>query len=466
MNIFKRIKGWFDAMFKKKAKEEFEIKQVNTTTMDELIDFCARIYSGTPDWVNAEDNIRTINFAKTICSEVARLATLAIGIQIEGGARGAWLQKVIDDTTYFQLRHWVEYGSAYGTVILKPSGDKISMYTPDDFIVVDNDNEQITGAVFIDHAVDNGKYYTRLEYHRFEGDLYRVTNKCYVGNDKDDTGNSVAIEATPWAGLMPEAAIEGLESPLFAVLRMPEANNVEVDSPLGLPVFHAACAELRDLDIAYSRNAEEIMDSARTVLVDSDVMMPGGQPAYTVNGFERRREELKLPRYVKAVFGNGQDELYHEINPTLNTAVRIQGIDNLLSQIGFKCGFSNGYFVLDQKTGMVTATQVESDDRRTIQLIKDIRDKLENCLDDLLYALNAFADLYGLAPAGTYEATYDFGDITYNREEDRQRWWQYVQNNYVPAHVYFEKFEGMTEEEARAMVEEATPKEPALFSEE
>lgn len=466
MNIFKRIKGWFDAMFKKKAKEEFKIKQVNTSTMDELIDFCARIYSGNPDWVNVEDNIRTINFAKTICSEVARLATLAIGIQIEGGARGAWLQQIIDDTTYFQLRHWVEYGSAYGTVILKPSGEKISLYTPSDFIVVDNDNEQITGAVFIDHATENGRYYTRLEYHRFEGDIYRVTNRCYVGNDDNDTGSSVAIEATPWAGLMPEAAIEGLTSPLFAVLRMPEANNVEVYSPLGLPVFHAACAELRDLDIAYSRNAEEIMDSARTVLIDSDVMMPGGQPAYTSKGFERRREEMKLPKYVKAVFGNGQDELYHEINPTLNTAVRIQGIDNLLSQIGFKCGFSNGYFVLDQKTGMVTATQVESDDRRTIQLIKDVRDKLESCLDDLLYALNAFADLYGLAPAGTYEATYDFGDITYNREEDRQRWWQYVQNNYVPAHVYFEKFEGMTEEDARAMVEEAKPKEPALFGEE
>lgn len=464
MSIFTRIKGWFEAMFKKKAKEEFEIKQVNTSTMDELIDFCARIYSGNPDWVNVEDNIRTINFAKTICSEVARLATLAIGIQIEGGARGAWLQQIIDNTTYYQLRHWVEYGSAYGTIILKPSGEKISLYTPNDFIVVDNDNEQITGAVFIDHATENGRYYTRLEYHRFEGDIYRVTNRCYVGDNDNDTGSSVAIEATPWAGLMPEAAIEGLTSPLFAVLRMPEANNVEVDSPLGLPVFHAACAELRDLDIAYSRNAEEIMDSARTVLIDSDVMMPGGQA--TARSLDRRREDMKLPRYVKAVYGNGTDEVYHEINPSLNTDVRITGINNLLSQVGFKCGFSNGYFVLDEKTGMVTATQVESDDRRTIQLIKDVRDKLEKCLDDLLYALNAFADLYRLAPAGSYEVTYDFGDITYDREEDRMRWWQYVQANKVPAWLYFVKFEGMTEEDAKAMVEEASPSEPSLFGEE
>ena len=36
----------------------------------------------------------------------------------------------------------------------------------------------------------------------------------------------------------------------------------------------------------------------------------------------------------------------------------------------------------------------------------------------------------------------------------------------VPAWLYFVKFEGMTEEEAKAMVKEAEPKEPTLFGEE
>ena len=76
------------------------------------------------------------------------------------------------------------------------------------------------------------------------------------------------------------------------------------------------------------------------------------------------------------------------------------------------------------------------------------------------------ADLYDLAPVGEYEVMYDFGDITYNREEDRARWWQYVTAGKVPAWMYFTKFEGMSEEEARAMVDEATPKEPKLFGEE
>ena len=88
-------------------------------------------------------------------------------------------------------------------------------------------------------------------------------------------------------------------------------------------------------------------------------------------------------------------------------------------------------------------------------------------MDGAIYALSVYADLYGLAPVGTYEITYDFGDITYNREEDRARWWQYVTQGKVPAWMYFQKFEGMSEEDAKAMVEEATPKEDnKLFGEE
>lgn len=463
MSIIGAIGRWIMDLFKKQAEKDFSVQQTTAKSMDSLIAYCARAYAGTPDWTDKEDGIRTINFAKQVCSEVARLATLAIGIQIDGSPRADWLQSVIDHTTYFQLRHWLEYGCAYGTIILKPSGETVSMYTPEDFFVTEHENEHITGAVFIDHAADDGLYYTRLEHHRFEGEVYRVTNRCYVSKDTGSPGKLIDIAQTPWSDIDPDVYIEGLRTPLFAVLRMPEANSVDLNSPLGLPVFYGAIEELKDLDVAYSRNATEISDSARTVLLDSDVLMPSG---YSLLQQKEELDRLRLPRYIKSIQGTGREEIYHEINPTLNTDVRIQGINNLLSQIGYKCGFSNGYFVLDEKTGMVTATQVEADDRRTIQMIKDVRDKLETCLDQLLYALNAFADLYGYSTGGDYEAVYDFGDIVYNKEEDKLRWWQYVQSNKIPAWYYFVKFEGLTEEDARKLVEEAQPKEPTLFADE
>lgn len=477
MGLITWAKKVIGMIFKRQAEEDFNVESVVSPEMESKIAECANIYRGTPYWVNADDNVKTINFAKAICSETARLATLAIGIQVDGSARATWLQEQIDKI-YFQIRHWVEYGMAYGTIILKPNGKGLDIFTPQDFIITDCDNEGIYGIVFKDSYSENKKYYTRFEYHRFvevkDGDNnyypYYISNKAYVSSSANSLGDPIALNRTKWADLMSETPpilkSNGgkLDGPMFGVLRTPQANNVDISSPLGLPMFTEAIEELKDLDVAYSRNVGEIFDSEKIILVDDQLMFGSGT---NIKGRYAGMSNEKLPHYVKNVFGNGTEYFYREIVPSLNTDTRITGINNLLSFVGFKCGYSNGYFVLDEKTGMVTATQVEADDRRTIQLIKDVRDKLESCLDGAIYALNVYADLYGLAPAGNYEITYDFGDITYNREEDRARWWQYVVQGKVPAWMYFRKFEGLSVEDAKAMVQEAQPKNgPRMFEEE
>lgn len=466
MSIISRIKGWFNMIFRSKAKEEFNIEPIISQSMEDMIQKCFAIYQGKPYWLDDVDHIKTINFAKAVCSETARLAMLGTKITIDGSARAEWLQWQID-SIYFKLRDWVEYGCAYGTVILKPNGKGIDLVTPNNFMITDCENGEISGVVFVNREVVGKKYYTRLEYHRFIENVYAITNRCYVGDSENDTSKKIDIANTPWAELLEESFIQNVDSPLYGVLKMPHANNVDVDSPMGLPIFSDAIEELKDLDIAYSRNSKEILDSKRTVLLDSDRLLPsGGKVANTGAYFDRQRESMGLPDYVKNVYGNGTEDFYQEINPQLNTDTRLTGLNAILSQIGYKIGYSNGYFVFNESTGIQTATGVEAEQQRTIQFIKDVRDKVEGCMDGLIYALNVFADLYNLAPVGVYETVYDFGDITYNRDEDRQRWWGYVVSGKVPAWMFFVKFEGMSEEDAKLMVEEAQPKQPTLFVEE
>ena len=446
-----------------KAKEEFNIEPIISQSMENMIGKCISIYCGKPYWLDEEDHIKTVNFAKSVCSETARLTMLGTKITVDGSARAEWLQEEIDKV-YYKIREWVEYGCAYGTVILKPNGNGVDFVTPEDFIVTNTDNGKITGVVFINRAMEGKKYFTRLEYHRFVNDVYCITNKCYVGDTKNDTSKVVNIAKTPWKDLAEESFIQNVDKPLYGVLTMPHANNVELNSPFGMPIFSEALEELKDLDIAYSRNAKEIFDSKRTVLLDSDRLLPsGGKVAQTGTYFNRQRESMGLPDYVKNVYGNGTDDFYQEINPQLNTDIRLNGLNAYLSQVGYKVGYSNGYFVFNEAGGIQTATEVESNDRRTIQLIKDVRDKVEGCITNVIYAMNVFADLYDLAPIGVYEVVFDFGDITYNVEEDRQRWWGYVVSGKVPAWMYFTKFEGMSREEAVQMIAEATPKQPTLF---
>lgn len=466
MGIISRMKEILSALFRQRAREEFKIDTATSPEMQRVIEKCAYIYKGSPYWLDKDEHIKTINFAKAVCSETARLATLAIGIEIDGSARANWLQEQIDKELE-QVRHHVEFGCAYGTVVLKPNGESVDLITPENFIVTDESNGEIQGIVFVHREIssDGRTYYTKLEYHRYIEDVYQITNRCYASKDANDTGKPIDIDETPWRGELEDVGLANLNGQrLYAVLRTPQANNVDLHCSLGLPIFYEAIEELKDLDTAYSRNATEIFDSRRMLLLDSDKLMETGTRVNnTQDGFERSKKRLRLPEFVKNVNSTDIKGFYQEVNPSLNTDTRLTGINALLSQIGYKCGFSNGYFVFNETTGIQTATGVEAEQQRTIQFIKDVRDKLQFCMDDLIAALNIFADLYQLAPSGPYETYYDFGDITYNEDEDRSRWYSYVVSGNIPFWYYLTKFEGFSEEDAKALEAEAQPKEPDLF---
>lgn len=461
--LLSKIKGWLSVLFKSKAQDEFNLKPIGSEQMLAWIDECIHIYRGDPCWLDEADDIDTVNFAKAVCSETARLVTLGIGIQVDGSARAEWLKTQLD-RIYYRLRDWVEYGCAYGTVILKPDGSEINLYTPDEFEIVHQTDGKIDGVIFHHWEQVGDKWYTRLEYHEKKTDAYKIENRCFVGNERDDTKQPVRIELTPWAGIEELVELVNITSTLFGVLRTPQANNIDLDSPYGLPVFSEAVQELKDLDIAYSRNAKEVFDSKRIVMADDSLLAYSGERIpKSASEAQNKSAMAGFPSVVKMVSGTGPEAYYQEINPELNTDTRIKGINALLNQIGYKSGYSNGHFVFNESGGIQTATQVEADQQRTIQTIKDTRDKLEDCITNLIYALDVFAELYNLAPSGTYEVAFDFGDITYSREEDRARWWGYVTYGKVPAWKYFVKFEGMTEKEAKEMVAEASAKQPGLF---
>lgn len=461
MGIIEKIKSWFGTLLMSKAAEDFSTSFLNTQSMDALIQRCTEIYRGNPDWV--DDGIKTINFARSLCTEIARLTTLGIGINISGSTRAKWLQKQIDNC-YFSLRAWVEYGNAQGMIILKPNGKNVDFVPYGKFKITQLRGGEIVGAVFTDsiYSAEKKKWFTRLEYHHFKDyEVYEVENKVYVADHEGEAGKRISIEESPWIGVEEHVAIKGLEHPLFGVYKTPGANNLQFNSPVGLPIFSDVLEELRDLDVAYSRNAEEIEESRKIVLLDADRLFTGNQLIESGAQYEEQRDVLKLPHYVKGVPAgvNGDGNFYREIVPSLNTEIREAGMNALLSKIGYKVGFANGYFVFNQQSGIATATQIEADQQRTIQLVKDFRDRLEHCMNGVIYALNVFADLYDLAPSGKYEVVYDFGDITYNREEDRARWYSYVVAGKVPFWFYLKKFEGFSEEDAKALEASAAPHE-------
>ena len=434
----------------------FGVELIASSDMNNALKRWDEISTGKPPWKNSGDEIDTINMAKHISDYRAKLTVLDIGIAISGSPRGDYLQELANDLLK-RLPDKIAEADRMGGVVIKWNGGTWDFVLPGNFgITAKDDNGEIVGAIFASHTSQGGAHYTRLEYHRFEGTdehgkVYKVTNKAFKnqlnGEGKYNLGKPVKLQdVSAWAHMTDEISISKLEKPLFAFYRIPGANTVDSSSPLGLSVFANAIPELKAIDIAVSRKNTEVEDSKHMTFVGQTVVQNA------VN------KGIELPRFVVGMgmgISDGEVSAIHEHVPTMLTDQRIKDINFNLSLAGVKCGFSEGVFVMDGQSGVITATQVESDDRDTIQTIKADRDALKDALAQAFYGADALATLYGLAPLGEYEINFNFGDITYNYEEDKAAWRSYAMQGWVPKWLYLVKFEGMSEEEAKAITAEA-----------
>lgn len=435
----------------------FGVELISSHDMNNALKNWDNISTGKPPWKDAADEIDTINMAKHISDTRAKLTALDIGIAVSGSARADFLQGLADDLLK-RLPDRIAEADRLGGMVIKWNGATWDFVMPGNFgITAKDDNGEIVGAIFAAHTSQGKNHYTRLEYHRFEGTgvdggkLYRISNKVFKNslNTKGEVtlGAEVDLKAVDaWAHMEPEVTINNLELPLFAYYRVPGANTVDPASPLGLSVFANALTELKAIDIAVSRKNAEVEDSKHITFVGQSLVQSA------------QNRNIELPRFVKGLgmgLNDTETSAIHEHVPTMLTDARIKDINFNLSMAGVKCGFSEGVFVMDGQTGMITATQVEADDRDTIQTIKTDRDALQAAIGQAFYGANALCTLYNLSPLGDYSLDFSFGDITYNYEEDKMAWRSYVTAGWIPKWMYFVKFEKMSEEDAKALTAEA-----------
>ena len=422
------------------------VKVLPTPGMCEAIRLWRAAASDRPPWYGEDGCREALGMARHIADTRAALAVLDIGISVSGRERAKYLQRMADRLLERLPERLADAGCA-GGMIIKWNGAGWDFIMQGDFGVTAADSDGgITGAVFAAHTVQDGAGYVRLEAHSLDpGGEYTVVNRAFrTGPGGGDWREVPLSSVSAWSSIRREVRMNGVKAPLFGFYRVPGAGPAPAESPFGRAVFANALTELRAIDKAFSRKCEEITDSRHVTFVGQALISHAkgiGEP---------------LPRFVKGLgMGLGDSELsaIHEHVPTLLTEDRIRDLNFDLSVAGVKCGFSAGTFVLDGRTGALTATQVEADDRDTVRTVKTDRDALKAAITQAMAGLDAFADLTDSAPGGEYTLSFNFGDVTYNYEEDKRSWQSYVDKGWVPAWYYLVKFEGLSREEAMGLCE-------------
>lgn len=390
------------------AEREFGTSPAVSMTMEQQIALWYAMLVNTPPWQDC--NVKAVGLPAAICREVTRPTLVEFTANITGSQRADYLNDG------FQLAKEnfgkaLELGLALGGVALKPYiyGDKLLVdmtgaagFQPTKF----DPTGRCIGGVFRDKPVKvNGKYYVRLESHDLTDTVYTIKNKAYYSDSTGSVGAPAPLDVVPeWADIQEEVTIQNMDGPLFAYFKPPIANTSDTNSLCGMSIYgDAATVELiKQADEQWERLRWEYKSGERKVLMDGNTS--------TANMFDKRLFE------IGAFTADG--DFYQFLNPELRNDAVYKGFQDVIRRIEFNVGLSYGD-ISDPQTVEKTATEIRSGKQRKYVLISSIQTALEHTFDALIYAMDVYATLYGLAADGEYEVTYDWGDSILDDQETK-----------------------------------------------
>lgn len=392
------------------AEREFGASPAVSLTMEQHIGLWYAMMVNTPPWQNCD--VKAVGLPAAICREVARPTLVEFTANITGSKRADYLNENFQ-TAKENFNRALELGLALGGVALKPYiyGDNMLVdvtgaagFQPTKF----DPSGRCIGGVFKDKPVKvNGTYYVRLESHELNGTTYTIKNKAYYSDSAGSVGADAQLTTIPeWADIEPEVSIENVDGPLFAYFKPPIANTADSNSMCGMSIYgDAATVELiKQADEQWERLRWEYKSSERKVLMDGT--------SSTADMFNKRLFEI-------GPFSPNGDFFQH-IEPQIRDDAIYRGFQNTLRRVEFNIGLSYGD-ISDPQTIEKTATEIRSSKQRKYVLVSSIQAALAHTFDSLIYAMDVYASLYGLAPAGDYEATYDWGDSILDDQETKDK---------------------------------------------
>ena len=307
------------------------------------------------------------------------------------------------------LRLKLEVGCAAGGMIVKPCPDPVTGRIYFDFCpdwslypLAFDGAGNLSDVIIPDVFRDGDAIYTRLERHKLEGDKVVITQRAFKSTREDSLGTEVPLTSVErWAALQPEATVTGAGGMLFGWYKVAAANTVDADCALGASVFAKAVDVAREIDLQYSRLLWEFEGGELAVDVDPTAL------------YEKTDGKgHALPRLNERLFravDTGADSTYEVFAPNLRDASLVNGLNQLLIRFEDLCGLSRGTFS-DANVDARTATELKIVKQRSYATVADNQKALEKCLRDVLRAMDVYATLYGLAPAGEWAASFEWDD--------------------------------------------------------
>lgn len=404
--------------------------------MVDALDLWKSIYKDESPWLDDEKGIYSLGLGKQICQNLQQQTLSEMNTSIiEPGSneeiqedksvnetsntRASFLNDIYQKRLINHLPTVLEKALAFGGMIIKPyiSNDQLYLdfnYQGEFYPISFDDDGNITDIAFIDRFSDGGFLYTKVERQTFiysakqviiENKAFKIKEQSHDDDTVEDLGEQIPLAVVErWSTISEEpVTIDNVEKPLYGFFKVPLANNIDLHSPLGISIYGPAVSLIERADTQFSRLDWEYEGGQLAIDVDPTAV------TYSEGYYGTKVQMDQCKDRLYRNLDIGSDETYNQWAPSLRDTNYLNGLNAYLNRIEDVIGLARG--TLSQAdTEARTATEIKLLKQRTYITISDLQKHLENCILDVVYAMNVFVDLYNLAPIGPYDTTIDWKD--------------------------------------------------------
>ena len=374
-------------------------------------------------------NLYYLNLSKAVCAELAGMVwtdQTDVTVTTNGftpteanpdDPLGAWVKGVFKQNNFNEkMGEAIEQAAALGGEAMKSWRDikrdsngnevpnservKIGWAMADQFIPTAWDNAEVTEGCFISRIAKGGYYYTRLEWHEWDGVTYYITNELYRAEMRKNGSpepQDILGFRVPLAELYPlmdeETTISGLEASLFSYFRTPVANNIDDNSPLGVSIYGNAMETLHAIDICFDSFVREFRLGKKRIIVPARMVRAVVDPQTG----ELRRYFDSADETYEALSTDDPDSLKIQDNSVeLRVEEHVAALNAFLEIFCLQVGLSSGTFSFDTKGGLKTATEVVSENSKTYKTVKNFQNMIKPAVERLVDNIIAIGALYDM----------------------------------------------------------------------
>lgn len=446
--------GWFLKIVNRVFKGITE--KYDYSKMGKAMEKWLSMYYDEPEWLK-KTNYRSLNLPSSIAAEFSRLVMVEFDVEISGSPRAEFINKQFKRMTA-NLRTNLEKGCAVGGLVFKPyvSGGEVftDCVVQDEFMPTEFFDDQCVGGVFINRITQNGRYYWQLEKQRYDvrTKTHSSQSRFFVSSTPDQLDREIEAAAFPLP-VQAEFTIFNCEMPLFAFWRVPLANTVDRNSPLGISVYARAVRNIKEADKQWDRflwefeGGELAIDASEFALRQAPVQNDDGS---TVK-MEMPKTKKRLFRRLNARL-NDNAPFYQIFAPQLRDSSYANGLNRILRAIEWIVGLAYGT-LSDPQNVDKTAEEIKASKQRSYTYVCDMQSSLQTVLEQYIYAIDKYTTVCNLAPSGSYDIKWNWGDgVLEDADKETQVKLQEVNNDIITKESYLMWRYSVSEEDAKKMI--------------